>query len=204
MGLVLPHGGGLAVYEAVGPVRYTPAAEWVARGEGGRVLVKRLRAPRTLSNDQVELLVRAAEQFLGKPYDAAFGWSDDRLYCSEVVWKVFSRTLGVELGALSVRADATSPRVGPNAGLPRSLWPISGAMSFKSERMEGYRSSRSVGSDRREARLSDRRKRGVTRRHAAPISHSPVASAGHATLPYTLPPWAWCREVPAAHSEFLA
>ena len=105
MGVVLPHGGALAVYEAVGPVKYTPVAEWVARGENGRVLVKRLREPRALASDQVELLVRSAEKFLGKPYDGAFAWSDDRLYCSEVVWKIFRRALGVELGALTRLGD---------------------------------------------------------------------------------------------------
>jgi hypothetical protein len=28
------------------------------------------------------------EGFLGKDYDLTFGWSDERLYCSELVWKV--------------------------------------------------------------------------------------------------------------------
>lgn len=103
MGLVLPHGGGLFVYEAVGPVKYTSAAEWIARGADGRVVVKRLRAPP--SSEDVDRLVREAEAFRGKPYDAAFGWGDDRLYCSELVWKTYQRALGLELGALSRLRD---------------------------------------------------------------------------------------------------
>lgn len=103
MGLVLPLGSELAVLEAVGPVKYTPVAEWIARGVDGRVVVKRLRAP--LSEQDVSRLARAAERYLGRPYDAAFAWSDDRLYCSEVVWKVYRDALGVELGAPSRMRD---------------------------------------------------------------------------------------------------
>jgi hypothetical protein len=31
---------------------------------------------------------------------STFEWSDDRIYCSELVWKIYQRALGVELGAL--------------------------------------------------------------------------------------------------------
>jgi cell wall-associated NlpC family hydrolase len=106
MGVVLPHAGGLSVFEAVGPVKYTPVAEWVARGEGGRVLATRLRAsPDGLSAAEVDRLAKAADAHRGKPYDAAFGWSDDRMYCSEIVWKIYQRALGIELGRLSRLGD---------------------------------------------------------------------------------------------------
>lgn len=103
MGLVLPLGSELAVLEAVGPVKYTPVPEWIARGVDGRVVVRRPRAP--LSEQDVSRLARAAERYLGRPYDAAFAWSDERLYCSEIVWKVYRDALGVELGAPSRMRD---------------------------------------------------------------------------------------------------
>jgi len=41
----------------------------------------------------------------GRPYDLAFEWSDDRLYCSELVFKLYDRALGVRIGSLQKLAD---------------------------------------------------------------------------------------------------
>ena len=41
-----------------------------------------------------------AESLRGKHYDLAFGWSDDRIYCSELVYKLFDRAMGVRIGRL--------------------------------------------------------------------------------------------------------
>jgi hypothetical protein len=38
--------------------------------------------------------------FQDRPYDLTFEWSDSRLYCSELVWKAFDRSLGIQIGAL--------------------------------------------------------------------------------------------------------
>jgi hypothetical protein len=45
-------------------------------------------------------VIAEARRHLGKPYDAAFGWGDDRLYCSELVRKAFERGAGIELGRM--------------------------------------------------------------------------------------------------------
>jgi len=37
---------------------------------------------------------------LGKSYDAYFEWSDDKIYCSELIWKIYKRAAGVEVGKL--------------------------------------------------------------------------------------------------------
>jgi Permuted papain-like amidase enzyme, YaeF/YiiX, C92 family len=37
----------------------------------------------------------------GRPYDLYFEWSDDRIYCSELVWKAYERGLGIRLGELA-------------------------------------------------------------------------------------------------------
>ncbi len=34
----------------------------------------------------------------GKPYDLYFEWSDQRIYCSELVWKAYREAVGIELG----------------------------------------------------------------------------------------------------------
>jgi hypothetical protein len=38
-----------------------------------------------------------ARRWLGKHYDAAFRWTDDRLYCSELAWKLYDRAIGVRV-----------------------------------------------------------------------------------------------------------
>lgn len=96
MGVVLTRNGRAYVFEAGRTVSYTPLQAWLARGEGGHYVVKRPRAP--LSATQAERLRRSAKAFEGKPYDTAFEWSDRRIYCSELVWKLFDRALGVQLG----------------------------------------------------------------------------------------------------------
>src|SRR5262249_31593069 len=100
MGLVLFRDGKPYVWEAIGPVKYTPLAEWVARGVGGKCVVKRLRDASVITPQAVDKLREAIQQFEGRPYDLTFAWSDDRIYCSELVWKVYDRALGIEIGDL--------------------------------------------------------------------------------------------------------
>lgn len=38
--------------------------------------------------------------FKGKNYDLTFEWSDDKIYCSELIWKVYQRATGIEIGKL--------------------------------------------------------------------------------------------------------
>ena len=34
-----------------------------------------------------------------------FEWSDERIYCSELVWKIYERALGIQIGALQHLRD---------------------------------------------------------------------------------------------------
>ena len=40
---------------------------------------------------------RIAESFLRKNYDEQFNWSDDEMYCSELVFKIYYYTTGLQL-----------------------------------------------------------------------------------------------------------
>lgn len=42
------------------------------------------------------------EKFKGKPYDIYFEWSDDKIYCSELVWKIYKHALDIEIGQLEL------------------------------------------------------------------------------------------------------
>lgn len=106
MGVVFHRAGRPFVFEAVSTVRYTPLDRWIARGDRGRFVVKRLKdAPRVLSPDALERLRSAARAFEGRPYDITFEWSDDRIYCSELVWKLYDRALGLRIGHLQKLRD---------------------------------------------------------------------------------------------------
>ena len=97
VGMVFLRDGKPFVLEAIATVRYTPLAQWTARGAQGEYVVRRLKAP--LDARRSAALRTAAEKFLGRPYDLYFEWSSERIYCSELVWKAYDDALGVELGA---------------------------------------------------------------------------------------------------------
>lgn len=106
MGVVLFRDGKPFVFEAVQPVRWTPFAQWTARGEGGHYVVKRLKsAPDGLSAEDAAKLRSAGKPFEGLAYDLTFEWSDRRQYCSEIVWKMYDRALGVRVGELQRLRD---------------------------------------------------------------------------------------------------
>lgn len=105
-GILARRDGKWLVYEAVQPVKATPLAEWIARGRDNRMAVKRLReSVRKLSATDLVRMDSVARQFAGKPYDALFGWGDERMYCSELVWKIYHRALGVEVGSVQKLSD---------------------------------------------------------------------------------------------------
>jgi hypothetical protein len=106
MGVVLLDRGRPVVLEAVEPVRLTPFDAWRHRGDGGQVEVRRLRdADRLLTPEAVARLRALGQSWLGRHYDLAFRWDDGRLYCSELVWKLYDRALGVRLGRLQRAGD---------------------------------------------------------------------------------------------------
>ena len=105
-GIVYKEAGNWQVFEAVQPVKRTPLADWVARGQGGHFVTKRLRdAKAVLTPTALARLKAAGQPMLGHNYDLYFGWSDDRIYCSELIWKVYERGLGRRLGQLQHLRD---------------------------------------------------------------------------------------------------
>jgi hypothetical protein len=106
MGVIFLHNGEPSVLEASATVRYTPLEKWIRHGQGHHYEIKRLRDSATLlTAPNVLKLRRTAEGFLGRPYDLTFDWSDDRMYCSELVWKSYDRALGVQIGSLQKVRD---------------------------------------------------------------------------------------------------
>ncbi len=93
-GIIFKEKGKLYVYEAVQPVRSTLLEQWIAEGQGGEFVIKRLaNAKQVLTPATINKMKQAGKQFIGKDYDGTFEWSDERIYCSELV-------AGVEVGKL--------------------------------------------------------------------------------------------------------
>lgn len=109
---ILFHRNGVAyVYEARGPVGYRTLSAFLSSGVGGKYMVRRYRKP--LSTADLERLRAAGEALMGRPYDLYFEWDDSRIYCSELVWKIFHRGLGVSIGERQKLGDfdLSDPRV---------------------------------------------------------------------------------------------
>lgn len=99
MGIVFVQDGEPFVFEAVQTARFTPLTAWIRRGEGGHFVAKRLRnAERVLTASNVAKLAAEARKLEGKKYDLYFEWSDERMYCSELVWKIYQRATGLQIG----------------------------------------------------------------------------------------------------------
>jgi len=101
-GLVEVAPDGVFVIEALGKVSRTPIAAWIRRGDGRRYTALRRR---DLTPEAGAAVVSAARAFLGKRYDARFEWSDDRIYCSELVAKAYQRGARLSAGRMQRIAD---------------------------------------------------------------------------------------------------
>lgn len=81
-------------------MKLTPLNDWIARGKNGHFVVKRLRDTRVLTPAVLKRMRTTGDRYRGKNYDLYFEWNDDRIYCSELVWKIYKQGAGVEIGGL--------------------------------------------------------------------------------------------------------
>ena len=101
MGIVYLKNNTPYVYEAIEPVKLTSLDAWIKRGTGSHFSVKRLsNAKAVLTPKALEKMLVAGKVFEGKHYDLYFEWTDKKIYCSELVWKIYKRALDIELGKL--------------------------------------------------------------------------------------------------------
>lgn len=103
-GIIYNLDGKWFVFEAVQPVKLTPIEDWIKHGKGSQYLIKRLKNASVLKPDVLEKMKAYSQQFDGKEYDAYFEWTDNRIYCSELVWKIYQH-IGIELSQLRELKD---------------------------------------------------------------------------------------------------
>jgi uncharacterized protein YycO len=105
-GIVYEINGNLFVFEAVQPVKLTPFNDWIRHGKNKSYVVKRLKnAVEVLTPVTLQKMKDYSEQFTGKEYDAFFEWTDTRIYCSELVWKIYKNGANIELSKLQELKD---------------------------------------------------------------------------------------------------
>jgi hypothetical protein len=100
VGIIFVEGGEAVVYEAMQPVQVTPLDEFIKRGKDDHFVIKRLVDRSALTPDVIEKMRSEAKSYVGKKYDLYFEWSDDLIYCSELVWKVYEEAAGIKIGEL--------------------------------------------------------------------------------------------------------
>ncbi len=78
--------GEVRIIETGATVKAVPLQEWVENGQAGRVAVKRMK---DVDEDTGKKIAASARSFSGRKYDPYFYWDDQKLYCSELVYKAF-------------------------------------------------------------------------------------------------------------------
>jgi len=104
-GIIYDINGQWFVFEAVQPVKLTPLEDWIGHGKGNKYVVKRLKNDSVLTAAILQKMKAYSQQFDGKEYDAYFEWTDNRIYCSELVWKIYKNAAGIELSKLQELKD---------------------------------------------------------------------------------------------------
>ena len=132
------------VYEAIQPVKLTALNEWINRGLNGKYVVKRLiDAEKILTPDILLRMKDIGNKYINKDYDLFFEWSDKKMYCSELVWKIYKKGANIEIGELQNLEDFNlsnkdvkkilNKRYGDNIPLKETV--ISPVAIFNSEKL---------------------------------------------------------------------
>lgn len=96
-GIVTNKGGTWQVLEAIGPVKLTRLDRWIGQGRDEAFAVCRLKA---CFQPKVGAMIAAAEKFIGLPYDIQYELDDEKIYCSELIYKGFKAATGQSLGKI--------------------------------------------------------------------------------------------------------
>ena len=93
------------VLEAVQPVKWTKLHDWIDRGKDNHYVIRRVVSDQPLPYPTLRKVMASAEKHLSKPYDLTFEWNDERMYCSELIWKAYKEATGLSVGKLQILSD---------------------------------------------------------------------------------------------------
>lgn len=103
VGMVFFHKDKWQIIEGVQPVKWSDLSSFVSRSTNHEFSIKRLKEE--YQPLDANKLKNYAQKFLGKDYDLLFKFDDQRIYCSELVWKSYDRTNHIQIGALKKIGD---------------------------------------------------------------------------------------------------
>jgi hypothetical protein len=101
-GIVKRRGEQWVVIEAIGPVKETTLSWWIAQGRGQAFVAYRLREPLA---GRIPAILAAAEKYEGRPYDIHYDLDDERIYCSELLYKAVRDATGRKIGKIRKLGD---------------------------------------------------------------------------------------------------
>ena len=99
-GIVIQKDGEWYVLEAIGPVKYTPLYEWVKNGRAHSFKVFRLK-----DSQYIDDFISKASGYLGRPYDKQYRMDDEKIYCSELIYKAYRDAADIQLGQMVKLGD---------------------------------------------------------------------------------------------------
>ena len=96
-GILVRKGDAWFILEAIGPVRETPLAKWINQARDRHYDVFRLEAEHERN---IPAFIKAAKEYMGRPYDIRYRMDDKKIYCSELIFKGYRDATGESLGKL--------------------------------------------------------------------------------------------------------
>lgn len=101
-GIVEKKNGDWYVIEALGSVHETEISQWIQRGRDGHFVAYRLNK---VLEVKTETILDAAREYFGRPYDIHYEFDDEKIYCSELIFKAVKKATGIELGKVQTIAE---------------------------------------------------------------------------------------------------
>ena len=108
IGIAFIDGQNYALLETTDQVQYVSLRQWVKNGNDEKYVIKRLRnADSILTSVENQKLEREVRNNIMKKYDTDSDWSDEKMYNAELIWKIYKRSLNIELGKLdTIKVDS--------------------------------------------------------------------------------------------------
>ena len=120
VGFVIRENNQWVVVESKVPfVCKTPLKKFIQRTRNGQIMVRRLKQP--LTAQQIAKLKQLTEKYLGRLYHSGFDFDSDRLFCSKLVYLIYKKAAGVELGQILTLETLINQNSQASSGLSH-LW----------------------------------------------------------------------------------
>lgn len=108
VGIIIKKNSDWYVVEARNGVEATLLPQFIERGHNQEFKILRFKYYRNLAMKDLAMKIdlhQILEKYKDKPYDIYFEFSDDRIYCSELTYKVMLELTGQEIGRVNKMKD---------------------------------------------------------------------------------------------------